>query len=181
MGYPQIRKSKHSRHKIYNNDEHGFWSYRSSSKSKHTPLCIPTMWNTKHRAHLQPAKSTMQEIVIHRSLSVKWDQSPYPKNNVLRMRTDFPLQIYLAPLFPSQIQVLVPPLVPCVRICSQKCNPFVTWSRGMSRMSAILILRYWEKQCSNSFVMLAGFFRLIYCICSVFYVSRIFLANLLYL
>ena len=31
--------------------------------------------------------------------------------------------------------------------------PYVTWSRGMSRMSAMLFLRYWQKQCSNSFVL----------------------------
>ena len=30
---------------------------------------------------------------------------------------------------------------------------YVTWSRGMSRMPVILILRYWQKQCSNSFVL----------------------------
>ena len=29
----------------------------------------------------------------------------------------------------------------------------VTWSRGMSRMSEILFLIYWQKQCSNSFVL----------------------------
>ena len=30
---------------------------------------------------------------------------------------------------------------------------FVTWSRGMSRMSGMLLLSYWQKQCSNSFVL----------------------------
>ena len=29
---------------------------------------------------------------------------------------------------------------------------YLTWSRGMSRMSEILVLRYWQKQCTNSFV-----------------------------
>ena len=29
---------------------------------------------------------------------------------------------------------------------------YVTWSRGMSRMSEMLFLRYWQNQCSNSFV-----------------------------
>jgi len=30
---------------------------------------------------------------------------------------------------------------------------YVTRSRGMSRMSEMLFLRYWQKQCSNSFVL----------------------------
>ena len=30
---------------------------------------------------------------------------------------------------------------------------YVTWSRGMSRMSLILFLRYWQKQFSNFFVL----------------------------
>ena len=35
---------------------------------------------------------------------------------------------------------------------SFKESTYVTWSRGMSRMSGMLFLRYWQKQCSNSFV-----------------------------
>ena len=31
--------------------------------------------------------------------------------------------------------------------------PNVTWSRGMSRMSQILLLRYWRRKSSNSFVL----------------------------
>ena len=40
----------------------------------------------------------------------------------------------------------------------RKCAwTYVTWSRGMSRMSVMLFLRYWPKWCSNFFVLLYCF------------------------
>ena len=50
----------------------------------------------------------------------------------------------------------------CNLVCSVTKYPhfnknwcrYVTWSRGMSRMSAMLFLRYWQKQCSNSVFIL---------------------------
>ena len=39
------------------------------------------------------------------------------------------------------------------RLAKMKPPMYVTWSRGMSRMSEMLFRRYWQKQCSNSFVL----------------------------
>ena len=52
----------------------------------------------------------------------------------------------LTPADPRGIQTMW-----CVMWCVVPCAN-VTWSRGMSRMLGMLFLRYWQKQCSNSFV-----------------------------
>ena len=59
-------------------------------------------------------------------------------------------------VFSQRMQlVIVSLLLPLFKTSSTLfgLSVYVTWSRGMSRMSAILILRYWQKQCSNSFVL----------------------------
>ena len=38
-------------------------------------------------------------------------------------------------------------------LLSRGIQKYMTWSRGISRMSVMLILRYWQKQCSNSLVL----------------------------
>ena len=40
----------------------------------------------------------------------------------------------------------------CSIFLCYKQSTYVTWSRGMSQMSGMMFLRYWQKQCSHSFV-----------------------------